>query len=78
VLTVLSRQLDDQPYIAGAAFSLADLMVGPQLEILSRTPEWTSLVDGRGNLVTYLQRLESRPSFAATRWERLMETLQAA
>jgi glutathione S-transferase len=78
VFEVLSGQLDAQPYLAGDGFSLADLMVGPQLEILSRTPEWATLTEGRGNLVDYLDRLERRPSFIATKWERLLERLEAA
>ena len=43
VFNELSRLLGGKPYFAGDDVSLADLMVAPQVDFLSQTPEWTAL-----------------------------------
>lgn len=71
VFQTLSRQLGDQPFLVGEALTLADLMIAPQLDVLSLTPEWAPLSAGRENLAEWLGRMRARPSFEATTYERL-------
>jgi glutathione S-transferase len=71
VFAELAARLGDGRYLAGDAVSLADLGVAPQMDILSATPEWDALVGERGSLVEWLGRMQERPSFAATTWERV-------
>lgn len=78
IFAELSRLLRKREWFGGDVLSLADLMIGPQLELYSRTPEWAELTAGRENLRTWLQRLETRPSMQATLWERLPERIAAA
>jgi glutathione S-transferase len=58
--------------------SLADLMLGPQLELFSRAPEWHELTADRPNLREWLTRIEARPSMRATVWEALRERVAEA
>jgi glutathione S-transferase len=78
VFVELSRLLGEQPYFAGAAMSLADLLIAPQLDIFSLAPEWAPLAAAAPNLVAWLARMNERPSFKATTWERLAAMAQAA
>jgi glutathione S-transferase len=78
VFAELSRLLGDRAYFTGDTVSLADLMVAPHLAFLAQTPEWAALTEGRANLGAWLQRMEARPSFRATTWERLSALAQAA
>ena len=76
VFAELARLLGDQPFFAGDAVSLADLMVAPQLGFFTATPEWADLGEPHKNLVAWLARMEARPSMKATtgsgcrRWRR--------
>jgi glutathione S-transferase len=74
----LSRLLGTQPFFAGESLTLADLMVAPQLDFISQTPEWAPLSEDRQNLVDWLARVNARPSFKATTWERLTELAKVA
>lgn len=78
VLNELSRLLADQPYFAGSAFSLADVVVGAQLDMLSQLPDWAPLTAENPNLVLWLRRVTARPSFVATTWERVAAMAKAA
>jgi glutathione S-transferase len=78
VFEELARLLSDQPFFAGDAISLADLLVAPQLSLFTLTPEWSALVAPHNNLVAWLARMEARPSFKATTWQRVSEMAQAA
>jgi glutathione S-transferase len=77
VLDELSRALGAQPYFTGDQVTLADLMLAPQLEFLSETPEWRPLTARSANLDAWLARMAARPSMQATTWERVA-SLQAA
>jgi glutathione S-transferase len=67
---VLDAMLGDQPYIAGEALTLADLHLGPHLDLFAQTPEGAQmLADTR--LLAWLERLRARPSFEITTWDRL-------
>jgi glutathione S-transferase len=67
----LAAQLGDQAYFAGTAFTLADIMLAPQLDFLAQTPEWDTLTAAHGNLRAWLERVQARPSFTATTWEKV-------
>jgi glutathione S-transferase len=75
IFAELSRLLGERVWFGGAAISLGDVMVAGQLELFSRAPEWAELTAGRENLVRWLARIEARPAFQATLWERLRERL---
>jgi glutathione S-transferase len=66
------------PHFAGEQVTLADIMVGPQLDFLVATPEWQPLVAPVPNLVSWLARMNARESFKATTAERIAELAKAA
>src|SRR5262245_23714511 len=74
----LSRLLGQQAYFAGDQITLADLMVAPQIDFLTGIPEWEPLTRDRPNLVAWLGRVNARPSFRATTWDRVAEMALAA
>jgi len=78
VFAELARQLDTNEYFAGDLISLADLILAPQLDFLSQTPEWTPLTADKPNLRSWLERMSSRPSMRATTWERVAALAKAA
>jgi glutathione S-transferase len=78
VFEELARLLGEQPYFAGEAISLADLLVAPQIGFFTQTPEWSALGAPHANLVAWLARMEARPSLNATTWERVSEMAKAA
>jgi glutathione S-transferase len=78
VFAELARLLDSQPFFAGAALSLADLHLMPQIDFFTLTPEWAELGAPYQNLVDWLKRMQARPSFAATTWERVADLAKAA
>ena len=61
-LAVAARQLDDTPWLAGDAFTVADAHFGWALTLCR-----LARVDGAkdGSLARYWDRLQSRPAFAA-------------
>jgi len=71
VIAEISAALGAQRFLAGEALSLADALLGPQLDFLRMTPEWAVLAAGHRNLDGWLERLNARPSFAATTWDRV-------
>ncbi len=78
VMDELARQLGAGPFFTGDSLSLADLMLAPQLDLMSLTPEWAELSASHGQLVDWLARMEARPSFRATTWDRVAQIAQAA
>jgi glutathione S-transferase len=78
VFEELARLLGEQPFFAGDTISLADLLVAPPVGFFKETPEWAELGAPHANLVAWLARMEARPSFQATTWQRLSELAQAA
>jgi glutathione S-transferase len=78
VFAELARLLGGQPYFAGEAISLADLLAAPQIGFFTQTPEWSVLGVPHPNLVAWLARMEARPSLKATTWERVSEMAKAA
>ena len=61
----LERLLGEQPFLAGPALSLADLMVAPQLDFFQATPEGQQLLAGT-RLAAWLDRMNQRPSMRRT------------
>jgi len=74
----LTRLLGSKAYFAGEDMSLADVLVAPQLDFLAKTPEWQPLTAASPNLVSWLDRMNARPSLKATTWERVAELAKAA
>jgi len=72
----LAGMLGSSPYLAGEAFSLADVHAGPQLDLLSECDEGAAMLKGTP-LEAWLERLRARPSFAATTWPRVAEAAAA-
>ena len=71
VIEVLGRQLGDQSYFTGESLTLADILLAPQLDMFSETPEWSPLTADQPQLRRWLDRMISRNSMRATTWERL-------
>ena len=78
VFKELSRLLGTRHWFAGESVSLADILVAAHLDFLAQTPEWDQLAQTSPNLVSWLQRMNARPSFKSTTWERVAELAKAA
>ncbi len=78
VFDEIGRLLGGQAFLAGDAFTLADGMVAPQMAFMALTPEWAALTARNANLASWLERMDARPSFEATTWERVAELAKAA
>jgi len=78
VFAELERLLADQSFFVGDAVSLADLLLAPQLDFFSATPEWQQLTAERPALRSWLERMNRRPSMLQTTWERVASLAQAA
>ncbi len=76
-IEVLAGFLENGPFIAGEAFSLADIHAGSHLDLLSAAPEAVDLYEGTP-IPAWLERLRARPSFASTTWELVAEMAKAA
>jgi len=74
----LGRLLGDQPYMAGDAVSIADLLLAAHLAFVPGVEEGRAMLARHPNLTAWLDRMNARPSMAATTVERLMEKLPAA
>lgn len=60
------RLIGDKPYLTGETFSLADIMLGAQLDLLCEAAEGRELIGETPRLEAWLKRTVARPSFAAT------------
>jgi len=74
----IARLHAGQPFLAGETLSLADLMIAPQLELASQCQEGRDLLAPHPALRAWLERMEARPSMAATTWDRLLQLAAAA
>jgi len=77
VFAELSRQLGNGPFFTGNSLSLADVLLAPQLDFFRATPEWEALTAQAANLRVWLERMNARPSIAATTWERVADMARA-
>lgn len=57
--------LGDRLYFGGGSISIADIMLGAQLDLLNQCQEGRDLI-GNSRLEPWLKRMIARPSFAAT------------
>jgi len=71
VFNELSRLLGNKQYLADEQITLADLLIAPHLDFLAQTPEWMPLTSATANLVSWLQRMNARPSLRSTTWEQV-------
>jgi glutathione S-transferase len=71
VMAALAHELGPQPFFAGAAVTLADLLLAPQLDFLSQTPEWIPLTRQHENLPQWLERMCARQSMLRTTWDQV-------
>lgn len=78
VFDELARQLGDKQFFVGDAITLADVLLAPQLDFLRLTPEWEPLTSKHANLGQWLDKMNARPSMAATTWERVAAMARAA
>jgi glutathione S-transferase len=69
-IEILAGFLARGPYIAGDAFSLADIHAGCHLDLLTGAPEAVEMYQGTP-IPAWLDRLAARPSFATTTWEQV-------
>jgi glutathione S-transferase len=72
VFKELSRLLGSKSFLADEQMTLADMLIAPHLDFLSQTPEWTPLTAATPNLLSWLQRMNSRSSLRATTWQQLV------
>jgi glutathione S-transferase len=72
VFDELARLLGESAYFAGDRISLAEMMLVPQIDFLTQTPEWTELTGSLPNIVAWYARASARPSFAVTTWDRVV------
>ncbi len=78
VFAELSRLLADQAFFAGDVLTLADILAASHLDFFTAIPEWTPLTAGRENLAAYMERMQVRPSFRETTWDRVAQMANAA
>ncbi len=64
-LAALERVLGTDPFLAGETLSMADLMIAPQLHLLSPVPEVRAMLEGT-RLRTWFERMLAHPAMAAT------------
>ncbi|WP_431858823.1 glutathione S-transferase family protein [Azospirillum sp.] len=60
------RLLGDQPFMAGDAFSLADVMMAPMVIYSAMTPETRAMMAEAPRLYAWGKRMAERPSVART------------
>jgi glutathione S-transferase len=58
--------LGDKAYLTGESVTLADIMLGAQLDLFMECPEGRELMAQTKHLSAWLKRMVARPSFAAT------------
>lgn len=65
-LSALSELMDEAPWLAGPAVSLADLHAAPMFALFRLTPEGDGLLAREDRLVGWWSRISARPSFLLT------------
>lgn len=64
----LEELMDDAPFLAGRALTLADLHAAPMVAYVRRTPEGEALLKSHRRIARWWQAMETRPSIVATRF----------
>jgi glutathione S-transferase len=65
-LNELDRLLAKDKFLAGDALSLADVMIAPQIHLLTPVPEVRAMLD-RTHLLAWLERMLALPCMVATK-----------
>jgi glutathione S-transferase len=65
-LSALSELIDEAPWLAGPALSLADLHAAPMIAFFRLAPEGSRLFAAHDRLMKWRDRMSSRPSFLRT------------
>jgi glutathione S-transferase len=65
-LSALERIMGEGPFLTGSSLTLADLHAAPMFGYFATTPESETLLEGRGPLRAWWERMASRPSTALT------------
>jgi glutathione S-transferase len=65
-LSALSDLMDDAPWLAGSAISLADLHAAPMFAVFRLAPEGLKLLGGENRLQEWWVRVSTRQSFVRT------------
>ena len=78
VFDELARLLGDKAVLRRRSVSLAEMMLVPQMDFLSQTPEWTELTGALPNIVAWYRACQRQPSFKATTWDRVVALALAA
>ena len=68
----IARLLGDQPYMAGEAISIADLLLAAHLAFVPGVDEGGEMLARHPNLQAWLDRMNARPSMINTTPEKLM------
>jgi len=58
--------MGEGPFLTGSSLTLADLHAAPMFGYFATTPESETLLEGRGPLRAWWERMASRPSMALT------------
>ena len=66
-LSEIARIAGDNPFLAGEAITLADLMVAPLLYFFEKVPDGAGPMAEHPGLVAWLRRMEGRQSFQVTK-----------
>jgi glutathione S-transferase len=69
----IARLLGDEPYMAGDAVSIADLLLAAHLDFVPGVGEGREMLSRHPNLVAWLERMNARPSMINTTFEKLMQ-----
>ena len=65
-LEALERLMDDGPFLFGSTPCLADLLAAPMFAYFRLAPKGRQLLDEQPRLKSWLERMQVRPSMAAT------------
>lgn len=72
-LKVMSDLMGDNPYLAGSAVTLADLLIAPHMAYFFMTPESKELTGEHPALRAWMARMNERPSMIRTVAEQLAQ-----
>lgn len=72
VVEVLGRFVEQSPYLAGEAFSLADIHAGAHVDMLSECAEGAEILKD-SPLTPWLERIRARPCMSTTTWDALSQ-----
>ena len=65
-LGVLEQLAGEGPFLTGAQFTLADVLIAPQMDFVAATPEGAAILERSPRLTGWLERMRARPSMQAT------------